>query len=236
MKQTNWTICLGCLILGLSLVGEVCQADPSAQQTARGSGSAASYSAAALYNLGNAYARQGWPALAVLNYERARLLAPSDPDIRANLRHEREAASLPAMSTGFEEHFRVLSPNAAYWLGLTGLVITGVCGLLLALKKSPRVAWGALGGAGLLMMAFTVSDAAATAGFMREAVVLQSASASASPILNAETIFTLPPATLVHVQDEHGNFVLIRDRQGDVGWVPRHQITTVMTAEGNLHA
>ncbi len=45
----------------------------------------AGYSAAALYNLANAYARAGKPGLAVLNYERAKLLDPQDPDIDANL-------------------------------------------------------------------------------------------------------------------------------------------------------
>ena len=48
------------------------------------------YSAPALYNLGNAYARTGKPGLAVLNYERARLLDPSDPDLETNLRHVRD--------------------------------------------------------------------------------------------------------------------------------------------------
>ena len=33
----------------------------------------------------NSYARAGKPGLAVLNYERAALLAPDDPDINANL-------------------------------------------------------------------------------------------------------------------------------------------------------
>src|SRR3982074_279247 len=41
------------------------------------------YSAPALYNLANAYARAGKPGLAVLNYERAKLLDPSDPDVAA---------------------------------------------------------------------------------------------------------------------------------------------------------
>ena len=58
----------------------------------------AGYSAPALYNLANAYARAGKPGLAVLNYERAKLLEPNDPDIDANLRHVREAAGLPPES------------------------------------------------------------------------------------------------------------------------------------------
>ncbi len=45
------------------------------------------FSAASLYNLGNSYARAGKTGLAVLNYERASLLAPNDPDIQANLRY-----------------------------------------------------------------------------------------------------------------------------------------------------
>ena len=45
------------------------------------------YSADGLYNLANSYARAGKPGLAVLNYERADLLKPNDPDIEANLRY-----------------------------------------------------------------------------------------------------------------------------------------------------
>src|ERR1700688_1343375 len=56
------------------------------------------YSAPALYNLANSFARAGKPGLAVLNYERARLLDPKDLDIEANLRHVREASGQPADS------------------------------------------------------------------------------------------------------------------------------------------
>ena len=42
-------------------------------------------SAAVCYNLGNAYYRLGMYAKAILNYERAVLLDPSDSDVRANL-------------------------------------------------------------------------------------------------------------------------------------------------------
>src|ERR1700704_5748320 len=52
------------------------------------------YSAPELYNLANSYARAGKPGLAVLNYERARLLEPEDADIEANLRRVREMSGL----------------------------------------------------------------------------------------------------------------------------------------------
>ncbi len=57
----------------------------------------AGYSAAGLYNLANSYARAGKPGMAVLNYERARLLSPNDPDVEANLRFVRSSAHSYAM-------------------------------------------------------------------------------------------------------------------------------------------
>ena len=53
------------------------------------------YSADGLYNLANSYARAGKPGLAVLNYERAALLAPDDVDINANLEYVRASAHVP---------------------------------------------------------------------------------------------------------------------------------------------
>jgi hypothetical protein len=47
---------------------------------------ASGYSASALYNKANALARTGNVGPAILSYERARLLAPSDPDIADNLK------------------------------------------------------------------------------------------------------------------------------------------------------
>src|SRR5450631_1410960 len=82
-----------------------------------------SYSAAQLYNLANSYARAGQPGLAVLNYERARLLAPGDPDIEANLQRIRDSAHLPSDSpTEFERTVTQASPTAVAWIGVLGLL------------------------------------------------------------------------------------------------------------------
>ena len=71
-----------------------------------------SYSAALLFNLGNSYARDGNAGLAVLNYERARLLAPDDPDLRANLRYVRSSAGLPSShGDWFERLTAIASAN-----------------------------------------------------------------------------------------------------------------------------
>lgn len=56
------------------------------------------YTAAALYNAANSYARAGKAGMAILYYERARLLAPNDSDIEANLRYVRASSRLPRRS------------------------------------------------------------------------------------------------------------------------------------------
>ena len=117
------------------------------------------YSADGLYNLANSYARAGKPGLAVLNYERARILAPRDPDIRYNLRRLREAAGMTSGSPGFGEAMLWFSPNTTYWIGLIGLVLAGAGGLLWCFRSPYRMASRAALGAGLLMMTFTLNDA-----------------------------------------------------------------------------
>jgi len=67
--------------------------------------SSADYSAAQQYNLANAYARSGKSALAVLAYERARLLTPTDPDLRWNLHRVRESVGLPDDPGSWSEKF-----------------------------------------------------------------------------------------------------------------------------------
>src|ERR1700743_1944350 len=84
------------------------------------------YSADSLYNLGNSYARAGKPGLAVLNYERAALLAPNDPDINSNLEYVRTTAQVPGEPrTRWAQFALLVNPTAAAWLGVVGLVLLG---------------------------------------------------------------------------------------------------------------
>src|SRR5580698_6386217 len=90
-------------------------------------------SAAQLYNSANAYARAGQTAQAVLQYERARVFAPTDADLLSNLHRVRESAGLPDESAGWlEEYGRFADPNVLYWAGVGGLLLGGGC--LLALR------------------------------------------------------------------------------------------------------
>jgi hypothetical protein len=188
-----------------------------------------SYSAPALYNLGNAYARSHNPALAVLNYERALVLAPMDPDIRANVREVRASAGLPAPPGGWlSEHDRFADPNAMYWLGLFGLTLAGASFLVRRFYAYHRRACTVAAAVGVLLTTLSVCDALATASILNESVVMQTAPAGASPIYGAPPLFTAPAAEVVSVRGEHQGFMLIRDSRGREGWVARDDLTPVI--------
>ncbi len=190
---------------------------------------APSYSAPALYNLGNSYARAGEPALAVLSYERARLLAPMDPDIRANLSHVRESAGLPTNpDRWWSPHDRLADANTMYWIGLLGLALAGAGFLLRRLRADHRTALTAMAIAGLVLTTWSLCDAIATASVLNESVVMRTAPASASPISGAEPLFTVPQAEVVTVRDAHQGFWLIRDSRGREGWVARSDLTPII--------
>jgi len=188
------------------------------------------YSAAALYNLGNAYARAGKPGAAVLNYERARLLDPNDPDLEANLRQVREAAGLAPKARGrFDRFATFAAPGILAWVGLLGLLIAGASLLARQLYPAHRRNLAASAVAGILAVAATLCNAIAVWPMLHEAVVIaHSAPVLVAPALNEEPAFVLPEAETVSVNAVHDGFALIQTRTGRAGWVPEANLAFVV--------
>jgi hypothetical protein len=203
------------------------------------------YNAAALYNLGNAYARAGKPGPAVLNYERARLLAPNDPDIQANLRFVRSSNKLPVDTPSwFERVFQFAGPTTLYWTGIIGILLAGGCLLAgrrpvpdadaieqLAGQRAARLrALRRVGIAlGLALTGVTVCNAMVFWPVLHEAVILTAATpVRVSPVPMGDPLFTLPEAETVQMTDEHEGFVLIQTRTGKTGWVAASNLAPVV--------
>jgi hypothetical protein len=191
----------------------------------------ARYSADGLYNLANSYARAGKPGLAVLNYERAALLAPDDADINANLEYVRASAHVPSQPRNrFARIGQVASPSLAAWVGVLGIALVGV-GLLVTKRIGRRFRW-ARGGSillGVALIALTVSNAVLLWPRMHEAVVLiNQTPARVSPVPMGDTAFVLPEAETVTITAEHEDFVLVRTRGGLSGWVARANLGAVV--------
>jgi hypothetical protein len=226
MKRTVATLCLSIALAGAAF--GISRAETIALPALQ-----SNYSAAALYDLGNFYARTGRPALAVLNYERARIFAPSDPDIRANLRHVRESlggsVGAPAGPGGWwSQHDRWGNPNTVYWIGIAGLMLAGTSLLLRRPASRHRAVLGTGAAIGVAFMVLALGDAFATAPTLQESVAMFATPAGASPASDAEPLFTVPLADVVSVRDEHGGFDLIVDSQGREGWVASRDLQPVI--------
>ena len=182
-------------------------------------------SAALLYDLGNAHARKGEVGLAVLCYERARILAPGDPDVRANLNRVRAAAGLTD-DTGswLERHVRWANPNLLYWVGLVGLGMIGTGALLVRFKPARRRPGRWFVALGIPAVCIAGIDAAATWPVLHEAVVLHATHARASPVSGGEAIFPVPEGQLVQAADAYGGYALVRTGAGRAGWVAQNDL------------
>jgi tetratricopeptide (TPR) repeat protein len=221
--------CLSLVLLAASLGLGV---SSSARASNHDASTGARYSAAALYDLGNAAARAGRTAEAILDYERARLLAPRDADIRANLHYVREQAGLP-QPVGFSQYARLANPNLLFWMGTIGVALASASFLLrrLTTKRGVFVAGATLG---IALTAWSIADAIATAPVLHEAVVMRAAAAAASPVGAAEPLFTLAPGDVVRNVDAHGNFVLVRDLQNREGWVTSSALAPIIPTADRL--
>jgi hypothetical protein len=214
---------LTALIVGLILAAW--QARPQAAQ--------AGYSAAGLYNAGNAYARAGKPGMAVLNYERASLLAPNDPDIEANLRLVREPLRLPSESrTALARAVPRAGPDWLAWSGVTGLLIVGLS--LLAGQVNPGHRWvrRAATLSGIAMIGLTAANAMVLWPKLHEAVVIASNTAvRVSPAPMGDPLFVLTEAETVEMMAEHEGFVLVQTRAGRTGWAAHASLAPIVPSE-----
>ncbi len=191
------------------------------------------YSAPALFNQANAETQQGKTGEAIANYERARLLAPGNPDIAANLHWTREHAGLPDASVDWLDRATSwASPNTMALLGWLGLVLTGA-GILSASSLSwSRVGFHLTTFAGITLLTLSAMSAMATWQKCREAVVIaKEAPARISPVTNGETSFKLRPGEMVSIHGHYNNFALVQNSTGHSGWVAQTDITPLISVQ-----
>jgi hypothetical protein len=197
--------------------------------TARGEALPSGYDPGQLYNLGNAYARAGQPGLAVLTYERARLLAPTDEDIQVNLRRVREAAHVSPEARSSLDFLRLPSPVLVEAIVLAGLLLSGLSGIAWRRGMKGR-RWKAAGVlAGACLIGLGACNAMLVWPMLHAAVVIAAdAPVRAAPALLGDALFVAPEAETVDIAAEHEDFVLVRTQQGRTGWMARAAVALVV--------
>lgn len=206
--------------------------------TARG------YSAPLCFNLANAEARAGHPGQAMLNYERARYLAPGDADIDHNLQLARKQAGLDPNSYRWWQ-VMLLSINWTFWFGL---IVTCLVLLLLALlghrfassistalnlpPTVPRTVCKSI--------FFICIPLALLFGFVELAVIgfnnriegvivaPKEATLRLSPFDSAESVGSIPEGELVTVEDRRDDYLRIEGRDHHFGWIQQKDIEPVI--------
>src|SRR6202021_2359674 len=197
---------------------------------ARSESEPACYSSAGLYNLGNSYARVGKPGMAILNYERASLLSPNDPDVQANLRYVRASAHLPAEGPDrFARVAGIATPFWVSWIGVLGLMIVGASVIAAQLSLRHRLVRGAAALLGVSMLGLTLCNALALWPRLHQGVVIAAATpVRVSPVPMGDPLFTLPEGEKVKITAEHEGFALIETRAGRAGWIANSNFAPIV--------
>jgi hypothetical protein len=202
------------------------------------------YSASLCFDLANAEARAGHPGAAMLNYERARYLAPADTAIDHNLQLERKKAGLPPDSYRWWQ----IVLRSIDWMVWMALIAAGLFLIFLAIVGSsylPALSARLKISAGVLRTVFRAIlfvgiplclllgfVELSTIGFNHRIdgviVARKAATLWVSPIDISESSGVLPEGELVTVEDRHNDYFWVASRDNHFGWVRQKDIEPVI--------
>lgn len=193
------------------------------------------------YNLGNSYLRSGEIAQAILWYERALRLDPSDADIRYNLEYARALTQdrIDEVPEMFFQQWRrgvcyLLPSNAWAVIGLVSFALMVACVLLFLLGSTAgRRKLGFFLGIAFLVVALMGWDFARwqrTEALRQDMAIVMKpvSSVKSSPSADgAKDLFILHEGTRVRILDNVGGFSNIELADGRQGWIPAGEIEVI---------
>jgi tetratricopeptide (TPR) repeat protein len=192
------------------------------------------YSAPVLFNLGNAFYRDGQFGAAILNFERAQVLEPGDSEIAANLLQTRQKAGVAAPALNeVERAARDLTPNTLAWTG--SLALMAICLAIGAAQVFPRFLYAKV----IVVMAAGTMLAVAAAfairwpEFDRAIVITANAPARIAPASDAAQSFALKAGEAVTLAKSYGQFILAQTPDGRSGWVDGNELGRVFASDSS---
>jgi tetratricopeptide (TPR) repeat protein len=182
-----------------------------------------------LFNYGNAEFKLGNLGRAVAAFRRAELLAPRDPEIRANLAFVRNQVQGATVRESFWQSWPGnLSLNewtvfaaTAFWLTFILLAAKQIRPALAVKLKSAAWIFAAL-----TVFSGTILGVQAAGHFSRQTAVVISAEATArsGPFDDAQSAFTARDGAELSALDHRDGWVQVVDGAGKSGWLPVKQI------------
>jgi len=186
------------------------------------------------FNLGNAYFKAGEKGKAILNYERARRLIPSDPDLAANLAYAQSLTGAAACTPALWQ--AILFPLAhrlptQRLLWITSAAYTLLMIALVAFRLWPRrPRWLLSIAAGIGVIALVSSTSLMRRlladDWQRQAVVISGGETASrfEPAANGTVHFVLPEGTVVRILETRDTWVQIARCDGRRGWIERKSV------------
>lgn len=182
-----------------------------------------------LYNLANSYAQKGLLGLAILNYERALKLSPSDADILGNLAKVRKDKGLFAKEPGkVARLFSTLSIDGWSTVALGCLLFVVVLLLIrLRYKSSKRTFALSTVSAVVLCMLSVAGTYYCYRSYNPLVVIASDIKLQVSPFEGATSTGTVVEGRLLFPVKQHGEYTYVTDRSGRKGWVKAEVVEAV---------
>ena len=178
------------------------------------------FSAPVLFNLGNAWLRLGKPGRAILQYERALVLAPGNALIEANLAAAQQRAGIGAAPVGpWLASARYFGFDTYVWAGLAAIWVLCAALVLLCVRSPARRFARPLILAAALTLCVSADAVVLCWSDLYRAVVVSPATLHLAPAQSAAASGTLREGDVVWIQRRYAGFNLVRTADGHSGWV-----------------
>jgi tetratricopeptide (TPR) repeat protein len=179
------------------------------------------------FNLGNAYFRAGDVGHAVLAYERARRLMPSDPDLRANLRFARDGTPPDEPSLVARVLFPLASRAASDTLLLAASALyVALVALAIVRRLAPAIERGAARAALtvamlLLVVAASAVDRLLAIDLPAHAIVVapQGGIVRFEPSATGTAHFTVKTGAMLRILSSRDQWAQVTRSDGTRGWI-----------------
>ncbi len=188
------------------------------------------YATGVLFNLANSYAQLGMVGEAILHYERALRLSPTDSDIRGNLELIKTKNTLFPKEFSWSERFLGLLDLNQWTLSAFFFLLIFSILHLLSLKISTSVLLRRFMQICCLLLFFLCSACAISRHHQwQPSVVINSDSRLLlSPFSAAASTGAIQEGRLVYPEKVHGLFTYITDETGRKGWIATTSILSVL--------
>lgn len=185
-----------------------------------------------LASIGNAEWRLGHKARAVLCWERALLIDPTDPVALAGVRHAQNAGGAKRPATTWLEHYASFLPSGAWTLAAAAAFWTAVAALLVPRMRGRRP--GPWSNAALLigLTAFVLALPGiwgARSRADRAVVRRPETPLRLTPTAEGEAVGSFEEGDMVRAGRKLKGHVRVRASDGRAGWVRAGEIETVET-------